>query len=94
MLRFISESGHQHADYILSGIPFSTLPEGVGELICAETQRALRPGGEFLVYQYSAFVRHLLAGQFNDIAERVEWRNIPPCRTFRAMKAERLAQAA
>ncbi len=92
--RFITEAGHQHADYVLSGIPFSTLPEGVGELVCAETQRALRPGGEFLVYQYSAFVRRLLTGEFNDVAERVEWRNIPPCRTFRAKKAVSLAQAA
>jgi len=92
--RFIAEAGHRQADYILSGIPFSTLPDGVGELICAETQRAIRPGGEFLVYQYSAFVRALLQGQFNEVAERTEWRNIPPCRMYRALKAESLAQAA
>jgi len=92
--RFIAESGHRQADYVLSGIPFSTLPDGVGDLICAETRRALRPGGEFLVYQYSAFVRRLLAAQFDEIVERVEWRNIPPCRMFRALKHESLAQAA
>ena len=92
--RFIAEAGHRQADYILSGIPFSTLPDGVGEDICAETRAALRAGGEFLVYQYSAFVRRLLAPEFDQIAERVEWRNIPPCRMFRAMKTELLAKAA
>lgn len=55
--RFIAEAGHRQADYILSGIPFSTLPNGVGEGICAETRGALRPGGAFLVYQYSTYVR-------------------------------------
>lgn len=92
--RFIAEAGHRQADYILSGIPFSTLPDGVGDGICAETRAALRPGGEFLVYQYSAYVRRLLSAQFDDVIEKVEWRNIPPCRTFRGLVTEGLAQAA
>lgn len=92
--RFITEAGHRSADYILSGIPFSTLPDGVGDAICAETASVLNPGGEFLVYQYSAYVRSLLTPHFDRVNERVEWWNIPPCRTFRACKAEALAQAA
>jgi phospholipid N-methyltransferase len=92
--RFIAEAGHRQADYILSGLPFSTLPEGVGEAICAETQAALRPGGEFLIYQYSRFVDRLISPLFGNIMEQVEWLNIPPCRLFRAVKDEALAQAA
>ncbi|BAV64996.1 type 12 methyltransferase [Sphingobium cloacae] len=92
--RFIKEAGFSEADYILSGIPFSTLPDGVGPAICAETAAALRPGGAFLVYQYSAYVRRLLAPIFAQIAERTVWRNIPPCRIFRALRAEALAEAA
>ncbi len=92
--RFIAEAGHHQADYILSGIPFSTLPDGVGEGIAAETHAALRPGGEFLVYQYSRYVDRLLAPLFPDRSDRVEWRNIPPCRIFCARKEQALAQAA
>lgn len=92
--RFIREAGYAQADYILSGIPFSTLPEGVGEAICGETRSVLRPGGAFLVYQYSAYMRRLLAPLFGEVRERVEWRNIPPCRMFTALKDEVLAQAA
>lgn len=92
--RFVREAGHRQADYILSGIPFSTLPEGVGEAICAESRSALKSGGAFLVYQYSAYMRRLLSPQFEELRERVEWRNIPPCRMFTAMKQEMLAQAA
>lgn len=92
--RFIKEAGYAQADYILSGIPFSTLPDGVGEAICAETQSVLKDGGAFLVYQYSGYMRRLLSPLFDEIRERVEWRNIPPCRMFTAMKREMLAQAA
>jgi len=92
--RFIKEAGGRQADYILSGIPFSTLPKGVGEAICAETHNALRPDGAFLVYQYSRFVRRLLDPVFGDVSDSFIWRNIPPCRVFRAEKRVALAQAA
>lgn len=92
--RFVKEAGRHQADYILSGIPFSTLPDGLGEAICAETRAALRPGGAFLVYQYSRYVRRLLDPAFDAVSDELEWRNIPPCRIFRALRAEALAQAA
>ncbi|MFB0872798.1 MULTISPECIES: class I SAM-dependent methyltransferase [unclassified Sphingobium] len=92
--RFIREAGHVEADYVLSGIPFSTLPDGVGARICAETKAALRPGGSFLIYQYSRFVIRLLRPLFDDIADELEWRNIPPCRMIRATREAELAQAA
>lgn len=92
--RFIKEAGHYQADYVLSGIPFSTLPDGVGAAICAETRRALRPGGAFLIYQYSRYVLRFLNPVFGDISDALEWRNIPPCRMIRAVREEDMAQAA
>jgi phospholipid N-methyltransferase len=92
--RFIKEAGHYQADYVLSGIPFSTLPDGVGEAICAETRAALRPGGAFLIYQYSRYVLRFLNPLFADVSDSLEWRNIPPCRMIRAVHQQELAQAA
>jgi phospholipid N-methyltransferase len=92
--RFIKEAGHYQADYVLSGIPFSTLPEGVGTAICAETRAALRPGGAFLIYQYSRYVCDMLTPLFDDVTDSLEWRNIPPCRMIRAVKQDLMAQAA
>jgi phospholipid N-methyltransferase len=92
--RFIKEAGHGEADYILSGIPFSTLPAGVGDLICAETRAALRPGGAFLIYQYSRYVRRFLDPLFGQVSDELEWRNIPPCRMIRAVRDQALARAA
>ncbi|MBB6124719.1 class I SAM-dependent methyltransferase [Sphingobium subterraneum] len=82
----IRAQGEEHADYILSGLPFSTLPDGVGPSIAQATHAALRPGGAFLVYQYSGFVRRLLQPHFTRIDEETNWLNIPPCRTFWAWK--------
>lgn len=71
--------GHDHADYVLSGLPFSTLPEGVGPAIAAGTHRILRPGGAFLVYQYSARARDFMAKHFRRIDKGLEILNVPPC---------------
>ncbi|QGP79806.1 class I SAM-dependent methyltransferase [Sphingobium sp. CAP-1] len=92
--RFVKEAGHYQADYVLSGIPFSTLPDGLGDSICAETRSALRPGGAFLIYQYSRYVRRFLTPLFDSVEDELEWRNIPPCRMIRAEKQQTLAQAA
>lgn len=84
----ITAQGFDKADYILSGLPFSTLPAGVGEAIAEATHRALRPGGSFLVYQYSPYVLRLLEPLFARIDRDLEWWNIPPCGLFWAHKAE------
>ena len=82
----IADCGFQEADYILSGLPFSTLPPGVGPQIASETAEALRPGGAFLVYQFSPKVRQFIAPFFRRIDKGFEWRNIPPATLFWAWK--------
>ena len=74
--------GHAHADYVLSGLPFSTLPDGIGPAIAAATHRVLRPGGAFLVYQFSAKARDFMAKHFTRIDNGFELLNILPCQLF------------
>ena len=74
--------GYDHADYVLSGLPFSTLPDGVGPAIAASTHRVLRPGGAFLVYQGSARARDFMARHFRHIDSGFEWLNVLPCKLF------------
>ena len=78
----IRAHGHDHADYVLSGLPFSTLPDGVGPAIAAATHRVLRPGGAFLVYQFSAKARDFMARHFTRIDQGFELLNILPCKLF------------
>ncbi len=51
--KILVDRGFDKADYVLSGLPFSTLPPGVGEAIAEATAKVVRPGGAFLVYQFS-----------------------------------------
>ncbi len=78
----VRSGGHAHADYILSGLPFSTLPGGVGPAIMEATHRILRPGGAFMAYQFTAAVRDLMAQEFARIDDGFEFWNILPCKLF------------
>jgi phospholipid N-methyltransferase len=80
--------GHDHADYVLSGLPFSTLPDGVGPAIATATWRVLRPGGAFLVYQFTSRARDFMARHFRRIDKDMEFWNVPPCFLFWGWKDE------
>ena len=84
--QIIADCGFDHADYILSGLPFSTLPNGIGPKIAEETHAALRSGGAFLVYQFKKRARDYMAPHFKRIDAGYEWKNVPPCHLFWGLK--------
>jgi phospholipid N-methyltransferase len=74
--------GFEHADYVLSGLPFSTLPGDLGPKIAEETGKAIRPGGAFLVYQFRARARDFMEPHFKRIENGYEFWNVLPCYLF------------
>lgn len=74
--------GLGHADYVISGLPFSTLPPGVGPAIAKATADALRPGGAFLVYQFRPKVRDIIEPYFSHVDQAFEPINIPPAQLW------------
>jgi phospholipid N-methyltransferase len=70
------------ADYIISGIPFSTLPPAECSAILRSTHTALQPGGRFLVYQFSSKVLPHLEQHFGHVQTEFELLNILPARLF------------
>jgi phospholipid N-methyltransferase len=91
--KILEDRGLGQADYVLSGLPFSTLPPGVGDEIAAATSRVIRPGGAFLVYQFSPKVRDFIAPHFDSIDRGFEWINVPPAQLFWAWKKNGEAHA-
>lgn len=65
--KWLAQLGCQQVDYVISGIPFSTIPETVREGILRATHAALRPQGAFLVYQYSRQVLPSLKNVFGQV---------------------------
>ena len=86
--KLLAERNLGQADYVLSGLPFSTLPPGVGDAIAEATSNVIRPGGAFLVYQFSPKVRDFIAPHFAPIKRGFEWVNVPPATLFWAYKGE------
>jgi phospholipid N-methyltransferase len=84
--KIVAAHGFEHADYVLSGLPFSTLPPGVGDAIGKATARVIRDGGAFLVYQFSPKVRDFIAPFFERIERGFEWVNVPPATLFWAYR--------
>jgi phospholipid N-methyltransferase len=85
----VAGQGLGPADCILSGLPFSTLPDGVGEAIVRASHRLLRPGGLFVAYQVRDHIRSLLERDFTKVGEAYEWRNLPPYHLYWFRKQER-----
>ncbi len=86
--RILADRGLGSADYVLSGLPFSTLPPGVGDDIAEATANVIRPGGAFLVYQFSPKVLSFIKPHFGPIKRGFEWINVPPAVLFWAYKGE------
>ena len=86
--KILTERNLGQADYVLSGLPFSTLPPGVGDAIAEATANVIRPGGAFLVYQFSPKVRDFIKPHFAPIKRGFEWVNVPPATLFWAYKGE------
>ncbi len=78
----LARFGLAHADYVISGIPFMTLPPRMRDTIVRKTHSVLRPKGSFLVYQFSGAVLPYLERVFGHVSRDFELLNIIPARLF------------
>jgi phospholipid N-methyltransferase len=74
--------GQSNASYVISGIPFSTIPAPVREKILQKTCEVLKPGGSFLVYQFSSRVFEDLQRIFRYVQRQFEPLNVLPAHLF------------
>lgn len=67
---------------VLSGIPFSTLPPGVGRRVLQNAWGVLAPGGRLVAYQFRARVAALGHDVLGPPDITTEVRNVPPMRVY------------
>ncbi|WP_444678228.1 class I SAM-dependent methyltransferase [Halomonas sp. E19] len=70
------------ADYVVAGLPFSTMPAKIRERILQGSHEALAPEGSMLIYQFSPKVSSDLRQTFNRVESTFEPINIPPARVY------------
>ena len=78
----LEERGLGQADYVLSGIPFTTLAPGDRTAVVNATRAILHTDGEFLVYQFSPLVLDTLRNVFSKIRRDFQPLNMPPAQLF------------
>jgi phospholipid N-methyltransferase len=78
----LAAHGVLRADAVISGIPFSTMPEPLGEWIIREVHDALAPGGRFVAYQFRDRVAELGRSVFGPPDVDLEPLNMPPVRVY------------
>jgi len=78
----LSRLGIAQVDYVISGIPFKTIPHGLRDHIIRKTHSVLRPRGTFLVYQFSNAVLPHLERVFSRVSRDFELLNILPARLY------------
>jgi phospholipid N-methyltransferase len=74
------------ADLIISGIPYTVLPQENRNYILKQSRNALRSDGVFAVYQYTRAVLPDLQSVFSSVEEDFELINILPARVFYCRK--------
>lgn len=78
----LARLGHSAVDYVISGIPFKTLPEELCHTVARKTHGVLRPAGAFLVYQLSSAALRYLEPVFGTVRQDCERLSFVPARLF------------
>ncbi len=76
--KYLKEYNINKADYVVSGLPFASLPKSVSNKILRKTKSILKKDGLFITFQYTLLKKEFIAGYFRKIdLERVVF-NVPP----------------
>lgn len=71
-----------YVNYVVSGLPFASLPKQVSSMILQKTRNALVEDGKFITFQYSRYKKQFIKQFFERIDVRWELRNMPPAYIF------------
>ncbi len=78
----LKEEGEKHADYVVSGIPFSFFGKKLKMRIIKNTRDNLNPEGKFLIYQYNTHITRYLENYFDNVETEFTLWNLPPITIF------------
>jgi phospholipid N-methyltransferase len=78
----LTKLGLPCADYIISGIPYSTMPHAVRREVMQASRQVLHPEGALLVYQFTNTVLPYLKSSFSSVRQNFQFLNILPARIF------------
>jgi len=76
--KHLATHGLEAADYVVSGLPFASIPADISLRILAQTKKHLKIGGCFITFQYTLLKKEFIGQFFGKVKLRWEFRNVPP----------------
>ncbi len=70
-------------DYIVSGLPFTSLPDSMSRKILSATKEVLGTKGEFITFQYTLLKMKLFRDYFRNIKRKRVFLNLPPAHVLK-----------
>lgn len=86
--KILNENGIENVDYIISGLPFASLPSNVSSNILMKTSKIISDNGEFITFQYSTFKLNFLKKYFEKINHKMVLKNMPPAYVIRCQEGK------
>lgn len=74
----LKEYSIKNIDYVVSGLPFTSLPKNVSRCILEKTSKIISGNAEFITFQYSLFKLDFFRNHFNKVNYNKVIRNLPP----------------
>jgi len=88
----MAERGMDQLDYVVSGLPLTTLPDQLSEEIIQEVHKALKPEGNYIQFQYSLDYKQEIEDVFGPVEVYKVWLNIFPANVYVATKTNSSTQ--
>lgn len=76
--KHLEKYGVKEADYVVSGLPFASLPKTMSNTILNKTREILKKNGLFITFQYTLLKKDYIESYFEDISLERVMLNIPP----------------
>ncbi|WP_210608284.1 class I SAM-dependent methyltransferase [Priestia flexa] len=84
--QYLEGYGIKCVDYIVSGLPFSSLPKNLSISILKEAASILRKEGMFITFQYTKMKKMFIEQFFSSMKIQREFLNLPPAYIFHCQK--------
>lgn len=75
---YLNKYNIDKVDYIVSGLPFASLPDDMSKRILTVTKEILKGKSEFITFQYTLFKMKLFRTYFGKIKRKKVFLNLPP----------------
>ena len=76
--KYLENYNIPYVDYVVSGLPFASLPKNMSQTILKKTKSILKKDGKFITFQYTLLMKQYINNYFGIINVNKEYRNMPP----------------